>query len=215
MLILVGLGNPGPKHAGNRHNIGYMAADEIVRRYDFKPTRARFHSQVAEGTIGGEKIVLLKPKTFMNLSGRAVGSALRLYKLKARDVIVIYDELDLAPGKVRVKKGGGNGGHNGLRGIDSQIGKDYRRVRIGIGHPGDKNRVSGYVLSNFDREERETAMKAVDAVVEALPLLIEGDDVGYMTKVAVLNPPPKKEKPPKKKKEDGGEAAGGTADTAD
>lgn len=207
MLILVGLGNPGPKHAGNRHNIGYMAADEIVRRYDFQPTRTRFQSQVAEGTIGGEKIVLLKPKTFMNLSGRAVGSALRLYKLKARDVIVIYDELDLAPGKVRVKKGGGNGGHNGLRSIDSQIGKDYRRVRIGIGHPGDKNRVSGYVLSDFKKDERETAIKAVDAVVEALPLLIEGDDVGYMTKVAVLNPPPKKEKPPKKKKEDGEAAA--------
>lgn len=211
MLILVGLGNPGPKHAGNRHNIGYMAADEIVRRYDLQPTRARFQSQVAEGMIAGEKIVLLKPKTFMNLSGRAVGSALRLYKLKARDVIVIYDELDLAPGKVRVKKGGGNGGHNGLRSIDSQIGKDYRRVRIGIGHPGDKKRVSGYVLSDFKKDERETAVKAVEAVVEALPLLIEGDDVGYMTKVAVLNPPPKKEKPPKKKKEDGeakGEAGG-------
>ena len=195
MRILVGLGNPGPKHAGNRHNIGFMAADEIVRRYDFHPVRPQFHSQVAEGTIAGEKIVLLKPKTFMNDSGRALFSALRLYKLKARDAIVMYDELDLVPGKVRVKKGGGHGGHNGIRSIESRIGKDFWRVRIGIGHPGNKTMVHGYVLSDFRKTDRDWVEKTIDAVAEAMPVLIEGDEAGFMTRYAVLNPPPKKPKP--------------------
>ena len=199
MRILVGLGNPGPKHAGNRHNIGFMAADEIVRRYDFHPVRPQFHSQVAEGTIAGEKIVLLKPKTFMNDSGRALFSALRLYKLKARDAIVMYDELDLVPGKVRVKKGGGHGGHNGIRSIESRIGKDFWRVRIGIGHPGNKTMVHGYVLSDFRKTDRDWVEKTIDAVAEAMPVLIEGDEAGFMTRYAVLNPPPKKPKPAKPK----------------
>lgn len=208
MLILVGLGNPGPKYAGNRHNVGYMAADEIVRRYDLQSTRARFSSKVFEGVVGGEKVILLKPTTFMNRSGQAAWSALRLYKLKARDVIVIYDDLDLVPGKVRAKRGGGNGGHNGLKSLESRIGKDYRRIRIGIGHPGNKHKVESYVLHDFEKEERPVVEKTIDAVAEALPILIEGDDPGFMTKVALLNPPPKKPKPePKPKPEaaaDGG-----------
>lgn len=190
MLILVGLGNPGPKYAGHRHNIGYMVADEVIIRHGFTRSRARYHSQVAEGTIAGERILVLKPKTYMNDSGRAVGSALRFHKLRARDVIAVHDDLDLAPGKVRVKRGGGHGGHNGLRSLDSHIGKDYRRVRIGIGHPGDRNRVERYVLSDFGKADRTWVRRVVDAVCEALPILIAGDDPGFMTRVALLTQPP-------------------------
>ena len=191
MLLLVGLGNPGPKYAGHRHNVGFMAADEVADRYHFARARTRFQSHVAEGVIAGEKVLLLKPKTFMNESGRAVGSALRFHKLRARDIIVIHDELDLVPGKVRVKRGGGAGGHNGLRSLDSHIGKDYRRVRIGIGHPGDKNRVERYVLSDFAKADRTWLGPTIEAICEALPLLIEGDDPGFMTRVALLTRPPR------------------------
>ena len=191
MLIFAGLGNPGPKHARNRHNIGYMVADEIIRRYDFRLAQARHHSYVATGEVAGEKILLLKPKTYMNESGRAVGSALRYFKIKAREITAFYDELDLAPGKVRVKRGGGHGGHNGIRSIESHIGKDFRRVRIGIGHPGDKKRVQRYVLSDFAKAEQPMMRDIVDAVCEALPILVEGDDGGFMTKVALICPPPK------------------------
>ncbi len=191
MLILAGLGNPGPKYARHRHNLGYMVADEIIRRYGFRLAQARHHSYIATGDIRGEKILLLKPKTFMNDSGRAVGSALRYFKLKARDVTAIYDELDLAPGKVRVKRGGGAGGHNGIRSLDSHIGKDYRRIRIGIGHPGDKKRVHRYVLSDIAKADQPLMHDIVDAVCEALPILVDGDDAGFMTKVALLCPPPK------------------------
>ena len=191
MLIFAGLGNPGPKHARHRHNIGYMVADEIIRRYDFRLAQARHHSYVATGEVAGEKILLLKPKTYMNESGRAVGSALRYFKIKAREITAFYDELDLAPGKVRVKRGGGHGGHNGIRSIESHIGKDFRRVRIGIGHPGDKKRVQRYVLSDFAKAEQPIMRAIVDAVCEALPILVEGDDGGFMTKVALICPPPK------------------------
>ncbi len=194
MLIFAGLGNPGSKYARHRHNIGYMVADEIIRRYGFRLAQARHHSYVATGDIGGEKILLLKPKTFMNDSGRAVGSALRYYKLKARDITAIYDELDLAPGKVRVKRGGGAGGHNGIRSLDSHIGKDYRRIRIGIGHPGDKKRVHRYVLSDIAKADLPLMRDIVDAVCEALPILVDGDDPGFMTKVALICPPPKSAK---------------------
>ncbi len=190
MLIFAGLGNPGPKHARHRHNIGYMVADEIIRRYDFRLAQARHHSYVATGEVAGEKILLLKPKTYMNESGRAVGTALRYFKIKAREITAFYDELDLAPGKVRVKRGGGHGGHNGIRSIESHIGKDFRRVRIGIGHPGDKKRVQRYVLSDFAKAEQPIMRDIVDAVCEALPILVEGDDGGFMTKVALICPPP-------------------------
>lgn len=190
MLVIAGLGNPGPKHERQRHNIGFMAADEIIRRYDLSLRQSKHHAYVAEGIIAGEKIVLLKPKTFMNESGRALGSAVRFHKLKPRDVIVIYDELDLAPGKVRVKTGGGHAGHNGIRSISSHIGQDFRRVRIGIGHPGDKKRVHSYVLSDFSKAETVWVTRTVEAIADALPLLIAGDDPGFMTRVAYLAPPP-------------------------
>jgi PTH1 family peptidyl-tRNA hydrolase len=199
MLILVGLGNPGPKYAGNRHNFGFMAAEEIALRYGFSAARPRFQSFVSSGVIGGEKTLLLRPKTFMNLSGRAVGSALRFHKIRAREVIVMHDELDLLLGKVRVKHGGGAGGHNGLRSLGSNIGKDYGRIRMGIGHPGEKHRVERYVLSDFHKSERNEALAVVHAVAEALPILVEGDEAGFMTRVALIHPPPK---PPPKPKPD-------------
>jgi len=190
MLVIAGLGNPGREHERQRHNIGFMAADEIIRRYNLSLRQSRHHAYVAEGHIAGEKILLLKPKTYMNESGRAVGSAVRFHKLKPRDVIVLYDELDLVPGKVRVKMGGGHAGHNGIRSISSHIGQDFRRVRIGIGHPGDKKRVHRYVLSDFPKAEVEWVERVTDAIADALPLLIEGDDPGFMTRVAYLAPPP-------------------------
>jgi len=195
MHVLVGLGNPGPKHARNRHNIGFMAADEIIRRYGLSLRQSRHHAYIAEGTVAGEKILLLKPKTFMNDSGRAVGSAVRYHKLRPRDVTVMYDELDLAPGKVRVKMGGGHAGHNGVRSVASHIGQDFRRVRIGIGHPGDKKRVHGYVLSDFSKSDHAWVDGTVGAIAEALPMLIEGDDSGFMTRVALLAPPPGRPEP--------------------
>ena len=190
MLILAGLGNPGSKHERQRHNIGFMAADGIIRRYNLTLRQSRHHAYVAEGNIAGEKILLLKPKTFMNESGRALGSAVRYHKLRPLQVSVLYDELDLAPGKVRVKMGGGHAGHNGIRSIASHIGKNFRRVRIGIGHPGDKKRVHKYVLSDFLKAEQNRVRQTIDAIAEALPMLIEGDDRGFMTRVAYLAPPP-------------------------
>jgi len=190
MLIFAGLGNLGPKHARQRHNIGFMAADEIIRRYDLSLRQSRHHAYVAEGTIAGEKILLLKPKTFMNESGRALGSAVRYHKMRPPQVTVLYDELDLAPGKIRVKMGGGHAGHNGIRSIASHIGQDFRRVRIGIGHPGDKKRVHNYVLSDFPKSELEWVKRTIDAIADAVPLLVEGDDPGFMTRVAYLAPPP-------------------------
>ena len=190
MLIFAGLGNPGIKHVKQRHNIGFMAADEIIRRYELSLRQSRHHSYVAEGKIAGEKVLLLKPKTFMNESGRALGSAVRYYKMRPGAVTIFYDELDLTPGKVRVKLGGGHAGHNGIRSISSHIGQDFRRVRIGIGHPGNKKHVHGYVLSNFLKAEQIWVQNTIDAIAEALPILIDGDDAGFMTRVAYLAPPP-------------------------
>ncbi|MEE2996573.1 MAG: aminoacyl-tRNA hydrolase [Pseudomonadota bacterium] len=198
MLIFAGLGNPGPKHARQRHNIGFMAADEIIRRYNLSLRRSRHHAYVAEGNIAGQKVLLLKPKTFMNESGRAVGSAVRYHKLRPGVVTVLYDELDLAPGKVRLKMGGGHAGHNGIRSISSHIGQDFRRIRIGIGHPGDKKRVHGYVLSDFPKAEQAWVERTVDAIAEALPIAIEGDDAGFMTRVAYLAPQPRTDEKGKK-----------------
>ncbi|MEC7488008.1 MAG: aminoacyl-tRNA hydrolase [Pseudomonadota bacterium] len=190
MLIFAGLGNPGPKHARQRHNIGFMAADRIIKRYDFALRKSRHHAYVAEGQIGREKILLLKPKTYMNDSGRTLGSAVRYYKLRPLQVTVLYDELDLAPGKVRVKQGGGHAGHNGVRSISSHIGQDFRRVRIGIGHPGDTKKVNNYVLSDFPKLQRDWMDSTLDAIAEALPFLIEGNNAEFMTKVAYHTPPP-------------------------
>ena len=203
MFLVVGLGNPGSGYAGNRHNIGFMAADEIVRRHSFGPWRRKFQGQLAEGEIGGTKVLVLKPETFMNLSGQSVGEVLRFYKMPIEDVIVLHDELDLPPGKLRVKRAGGHGGHNGLRSIDAHCGKEYRRVRLGIGHPGDKARVHGHVLGDFSKSEQNSWLTALlDGVAQELPRLIKGDDSAFMSKVANLVSPPKPraEKPAKPQK---------------
>lgn len=194
MILLVGLGNPGAKYERNRHNVGFMAADAIVRRHSFSPPRARFQGLVSEGTFGGEKAIVLKPTTYMNESGRAVGEAMRFYKLTPADVVVFYDELDLEPGKIRMKTGGGAAGHNGIRSIAAHIGPDFRRVRIGIGHPGAKDRVLGYVLGDFSKAETSDWVELMlDAMADAAPLLAEGKDATFANKVHLaLNPEPAK-----------------------
>lgn len=184
MLLLVGLGNPGSRYARNRHNIGFMALDEIIRRQNLAGRRSRFRSEVVEGAIGSEKVLAMKPQTFMNRSGEAVGEAARFFKLTPEQIIVFHDELDLAPGKLRVKKGGGNAGHNGLRSIASHIGNDFWRVRLGIGRPGDKALVHGYVLSDFGKDDGGTAAALCEAVGEEIPRLLEGDHEAFMSRVA-------------------------------
>ncbi len=191
MLIVVGLGNPGPKYARQRHNIGYVVADTIAARYGFSAPRRRFQGRAQSGEIGGARVLLLKPETYMNESGRAVRAALNFYKLRARDALVVHDELDLAPGKVLIRQGGGHAGHNGLRSLHTQIGPDYRRIRVGIGHPGDKHRVQRHVLGDFAAEERPLFAKLAEAIAEALPLAVAGDDPGFMTRVALLCPRPR------------------------
>lgn len=190
MILLVGLGNPGPRHAGHRHNFGFMAADAIWRRHHFAPFRKRFHSEIAEGTLGDIRTILQKPATFMNDSGRAVGEAMRYLKLAPAQVIVMHDELDLAEGKVRVKQGGGAAGHNGIRSVVQHIGPDFWRVRLGIGHPGDKDLVHAYALSNFFVEERPWRDAVLEAVADAAPLLAAGDPGRFMNRVSVLMRPP-------------------------
>ena len=197
MLLLVGLGNPGPRYAGNRHNIGYMAVDEIVRRHDFGPWRGRFQGHLCEGRMGGLRLLALKPETYMNESGRSVGEALRFFKLMPEALLVFHDDLDLRLGKVKVKQGGGAGGHNGLRSIDAHIGRDYRRVRLGIGHPGHKDLVHPYVLSDFTKDEAKTAAKLLDAVAGELPKLIAGDEGAFMSRIAHLMTPPKPKPAPR------------------
>jgi len=185
MLIIAGLGNPGGKYASNRHNIGFMAVDEIVRRHGLSPWRKKFQAEISEGLLDGETVLLMKPQTFMNESGRAVGEALRFYNLEPSDLVVLYDELDLVPGKVRIKVGGGAGGHNGIRSIDAHVGKDYRRARLGIGHPGHKDRVTGHVLGDFAKADHDWLDPLLDEIARAAGLLAKGDDSGFMNKVAV------------------------------
>ena len=186
MQLLVGLGNPGAQYAQNRHNVGFMVIAEIARQHGAGSFVSKFHGQLAEVRISSEKHLLLIPQTYMNRSGLSVGEALRFYKLAPEDVTVFYDELDLPTAKVRIKRGGGNGGHNGLKDIDAAIGVEYRRVRIGIGHPGHKDRVSGYVLSDFTKIERETLEPTLETLAKELPLLLSGDDAGVMNKLALL-----------------------------
>jgi len=190
MLLCVGLGNPGSRYAGNRHNIGFMALDAIARRHGFPPARRRFQGAVAEGRIAGERIALLWPMTYMNESGRAVGEALRFYKLAPADAVVLHDELDLAPGKLRVKTGGGHAGHNGLRSIVAHIGAEFVRVRLGIGHPGDKDAVTPYVLSDFAKAERDWVEALCAAVGDSADHLAARDWPRFMSEVARLAPPP-------------------------
>jgi PTH1 family peptidyl-tRNA hydrolase len=187
MLLWVGLGNPEPGMARNRHNIGFMAVDTIALKYGFSPWRQRFKGLVSEGSVAGEKILALKPQTYMNESGVSVQQASAFYKLPPEDITAFHDELDLVPGKVRVKRGGGAAGHNGLRSMDRILGtQDYWRVRLGIGHPGQKERVLGHVLSDFMKEDREWLLPVLDAVADAAPLLVQGKPEDFMTKVALL-----------------------------
>lgn len=185
MKMFVGLGNPGSKYAGNRHNIGFMALDQIASDHNFAPWRGKFQGQLSEGRLGREKVILLKPETFMNLSGQSVGEAMRFFKLEPADITVFHDELDLAPGKCRVKMGGGHAGHNGLRSMHQHIGESYQRVRLGIGHPGHKDRVSGYVLHDFAKADAEWLDDLLRGIGDGAPHLADGDAARFMNAVAL------------------------------
>lgn len=186
MQLLVGLGNPGAQYALHRHNIGFMAVDAIAARWNIGPFKPRFQGLAAEGRIGAHKILLLKPATFMNESGRSVAEAIRFYKLDpATALTVFYDELDLAPFKLRIKHGGGAAGHNGIRSIDAHLGPDWRRVRIGIGHPGHKDRVTGHVLGNFAKAELDPLADLLGVMATELPTLLAGDEARYLSDVAL------------------------------
>jgi len=182
MLLFVGLGNPGAKYAGNRHNVGFMAVDAIAKRHGFPPWRRRFQGVASEGSFG-ERVLLLLPGTYMNESGRAVAEAAHFYKLDLKDIVVFHDEIDLPPAKVRVKAGGGIAGHNGLRSISSHIGNDYRRVRIGVGHPGVKDLVHAYVLNDFAKAERPWVETLCDVMADNAALLAKGTDSTFQNKV--------------------------------
>jgi peptidyl-tRNA hydrolase, PTH1 family len=183
MWLLVGLGNPGPRHAGNRHNVGFMAVEAVARRHRIGPWRRRFQGVAAEGPIEGERVVLLLPGTYMNESGRAVQEAAHFYKIDVGHIVVFHDEIDLAPAKVRVKTGGGIAGHNGLRSISSHVGNDYRRVRIGVGHPGLKELVHPYVLGDFAKEERPWVEAVCDIVADNAVMIVNGQDSAFQNKV--------------------------------
>ncbi len=190
MKLFVGLGNPGAKYAGNRHNIGFLAVDRIAEDHGFAPWKTRFQGLVSEGRLGDERVALLKPGTFMNLSGQAVGEAARFYKLEPADIVVFHDELDLAPGKIRVKQGGGHAGHNGLRSLHAHIGEAYGRVRLGIGHPGHKDRVAGYVLSDFAKADQIWLDDLLRGISDGAVALAAGDGARFLNAVALrVNPP--------------------------
>lgn len=198
MWLFVGLGNPGARYQHNRHNIGFMAMDECVRRHNFSGWSSKFQGEVSSGELEGEKIFLLKPSTFMNLSGQSVQAAAGFYKIPKDRIVVFHDELDLAPGKIRVKRGGGSGGHNGIKSIDSHLGPDYWRVRIGIGHPGDRDMVSGYVLNDFARADAAWLEPLLDSLARRAGLLAAGKMDMYMTKVSQDTAPPREDKADKK-----------------
>ena len=183
MLLFVGLGNPGAKHAGNRHNIGFMVVDAIAKRHGFPPWRRRFQGVATEGTLAREKVLLLLPGTYMNESGRAVAEAMHFYKIPLSGISVFHDEIELPPAKVRVKVGGGIAGHNGLRSISAHVGNDYKRVRLGVGHPGVKELVHGYVLSDFAKDERPWVAALTDAIADNADLLAQSKDASFQNKV--------------------------------
>ncbi|MGY6412150.1 MAG: aminoacyl-tRNA hydrolase [Alkalilacustris sp.] len=191
MRLFVGLGNPGAKYAGNRHNIGFMALDRIATDHGFAPWRGRFQGLLSEGRLGAEKVALLKPQTFMNLSGQSVGEAMRFFKLEPADVVVFHDELDLAPGKCRVKAGGGHAGHNGLRSLHAHVGPDYGRVRLGIGHPGRKELVSAHVLHDFAKADADWLDDLLRGLSDGAPALASGDTARFLNAVALRTAPPR------------------------
>lgn len=195
MKLFVGLGNPGSKYTQNRHNIGFRAVERIAHDHGFSPWKSKFQGQISEGRFGSDKIVLLKPETFMNLSGQSVGAAMQFFKLDPADVTVFHDELDLAPAKLRVKTGGGHAGHNGLRSLHQHIGPDYQRVRIGIGHPGHKDRVAGYVLHDFARADEGWIDDMLRGISDGIAELAKGDAGRFMNAVALKTVPPRPAKP--------------------
>jgi len=197
MQLFIGLGNPGAKYADNRHNIGFMALDAIADTHSFGAWRQKFQAEIAEGRLGSDKVLLLKPQTFMNLSGQSAGEAMRYLKLAPGDLWVFHDELDLAPGKIKVKTGGGHAGHNGLRSLIQHVGPDYHRVRMGIGHPGHKDLVTQYVLQDFAKADRTWLEPLLDAVARAAGKLAEGDSAGFMNAVARALRPPEPARPAK------------------
>jgi len=195
LKLFVGLGNPGARYAGTRHNVGWMAVDAIAAEHGFSAERVKFQGRLAEGRLGGEKVLILKPQTFMNLSGQSVGEAARFHKVDPDDIVVFHDELDLAPGKLRVKRGGGHAGHNGLRSLHQHLGPDYARVRIGIGHPGDKAQVADYVLRDFAKADRDWLAPLLQGVAEGAPKLAAGDAAGFQNAVALRAAPSKPKQP--------------------
>ncbi|HEY7607603.1 MAG TPA: aminoacyl-tRNA hydrolase [Alphaproteobacteria bacterium] len=197
MLVLAGLGNPGAGYAGHRHNMGFMAVDAIGALHRFGAWRKKFQGELAEGEIAGTRILLLKPMTYMNLSGQSVAAALGFYKVAPAALTVFHDEIDLLLGRVKVKVGGGHGGHNGIRDIMAHLGPDFRRVRLGVGHPGEKALVHNHVLQDFTKAERALAAKVIEAVAAEAPRLVAGDDGGFMSRVAFLLAPPKPKKEPR------------------
>ncbi|KQV38285.1 MULTISPECIES: aminoacyl-tRNA hydrolase [unclassified Rhizobium] len=199
MQIFAGLGNPGGKYAGNRHNIGFMAVDAIHRRHNFSPWSRKFKAEISEGELGGERVLLMKPQTYMNLSGESVGEAMRFYKLEPKDIVAIYDELDLPPGKARIKTAGGHGGHNGIKSLDAHCGKDYRRLRLGIGHPGAKEMVHNHVLGDFAKADQSWLSPLLDALADNADMLVKGEDSQLMNKLALaVGGKPEAEAPPPK-----------------
>ncbi|MDG1021073.1 MAG: aminoacyl-tRNA hydrolase [Emcibacteraceae bacterium] len=193
MLLLVGLGNPGKQYEHNRHNIGFMAVDEIIYRHNFSEAKSNFQGMISEGRLGNEKVLILKPMTFMNLSGKSVSEAARFYKIPSENIFVFYDELDLAEGKIKFKTGGGNAGHNGLRSMDQYIDKNYNRIRIGIGHPGDKARVTGHVLGNFSKTDQSWLEPLIDAIGRSADKLTSGDGVDFLNEIGLILKPNKKD----------------------
>ena len=203
MRLFVGLGNPGSDYTKNRHNIGFMAVDEIVHRHSFAPFRSKFQGQICEGTIAEQKVLVLKPTTYMNESGKAIQAAMAFYKLPIDDIIIFHDEMDLAAGKVRMKTGGGHAGHNGIRSIQSHIGAGFQRVRLGVGHPGDQEKVINHVLKDFSKADQQWLDKMIGAIGVNVGLLIKGEESSFMSKVSLaLNPPrPKPSRDTEKHKE--------------
>ena len=191
MRLLVGLGNPGPQYAATRHNIGFMAADRIADAHGFPPFRSKFNGLLSEGSLRGSKCLLLKPQTFMNLSGQSVAECAKFFKISVNDIMVFHDELDLPPGKLKVKRGGGHAGHNGLRSIQSHLGPDFHRIRLGIGHPGHKDAVSPYVLGNFAKSDQDWLDDLLRAIAESAPDLAAGDVPNFLNKISQRPPPPR------------------------